>query len=624
VRWAHQVADRFPDGQLFLDLRGFHPDALVMSPADAVQGLLDALQVSPQRIPASLEARIGLYRSLLSGRRMLILLDNARDAEQVRPLLPGSPGCLVLVTSRHQLPGLIAAVGAHVLRLDLLSPAESRELLSRRLGADRMAAEPAAVAEILDRCRGLPLALAIAAARASTRPHLPLAGLANELCQTRDNLDGFEGEEAAADLRAVFSWSMHAVTPAAARLFRLLSVHTGPDLAAPAAASLAGLPLRAAQQLLGELTRAHLLTEVATGRYALHDLMRAYATELADGTDGADERRAATHRVLDHYLHTAHAAAVRLEPQRDPISLDPPAAGVSPVQLADLDHAHAWLAAELANLVTAVGSAYRTGFDEHAWRLAWSLAGVLDLRGHWQDQISVQATAAEAAVRLGNRQAELRIRMYLAFAQARLSAFDEAHLQLRRAVALADELGDPRGRAHTRSNLGWLRLQQLQHRAALDDYRQAHELYREAGYAVGEARMLNAIGWIHAQLEEYEPALRHCQAGLALMVEHDDRQGQGMAWDSIGYAHHHLGDPRQALACYQTALALHREVGDRYLESNTLVHIGDAQAALDDLDRARATWRQALSILDELGHPDAEEVRAKLEPGPASSPVPAS
>jgi hypothetical protein len=341
VHWAHRVADRFPDGHLYVNLRGFDPSGSPMEPAEAVRGFLDALQVSPQGIPASLEAQAGLYRSLLAGRRMLVLLDNARDADQVAPLLPGAPGCLVLVTSRNQLPGLVAAAGAHPVALDLLSRDEAVQLLARRLSHDRVTAEPHATQELVTRCAGLPLALAIVAARAATHPEFPLAALADQLHEARDGLDGFDGGDTATDARAVFSCSYHSLGTPAARLFRLLGLHPGPDVTAGAAASLAGHPVAQVRPLLAELARAHLVVEHAPSRYAFHDLLRAYAGELAHTQDTGTDRRAATHRMLDHYLHTAHGADLLLYGHSETITPDPAQPGVSAERLSDHDQAMA-------------------------------------------------------------------------------------------------------------------------------------------------------------------------------------------------------------------------------------------------------------------------------------------
>jgi DNA-binding SARP family transcriptional activator len=380
VYWAHQVAHRYPDGQLYVNLRGFDPGGAPASPGEAVRGFLDALAVPRHRFPVDLAAQSALYRSLLSGRRMLILLDNARDAEQVLPLLPGSASCLVVVTSRNDLSGLVATTGAHLLTVDVLSTAGSRDLLTRRLGAGRVAAEPRAVDDIITACARLPLALAIAAARAAKHPAFPLSVLAAELSVADNGLDAFAGADPRNDIRAVFSWSYRSLSAPAARLFRLLSLPPGADIAVPAAASLAGVPVREVRRLLTELARAYLVTEHSPGRYQCHDLLRAYARELAEDVDSDPDRRAAMHRLLDHHLYATWAADRALNPERRTIDVAPPVPGVT-LEEPDHDHALAWLDAERTNLCAAVDHAAAHGFGTHAWQLAWALAAYLDQQG---------------------------------------------------------------------------------------------------------------------------------------------------------------------------------------------------------------------------------------------------
>jgi hypothetical protein len=320
VHWAHRVRTRFPNGQLYVNLRGFDPDVQGMTPAEAVRVLLDNLGVPLERIPPSLEAQAALYRGLLDGQRVLVVLDNASDAEQVRPLLPGTPSALALVTSRNQLTSLVAVDGAHPLALDVLGPDEARELLAGRLGAERVAAEPAAAAEIIVRCAGLPLALAIVAARA-VQSGFPLSALADELIEAGGALDVLDGGDPVSEVRAVFSWSYTALSPAAARLFRLLALHPGPEVSPDSAASLTGLPRPQTRRLLIELGRASLVTEHSPHRYTFHDLLRAYAADLTGTHDPVSHRQSATGRLIDHYLHTGYAAARLLNPSRDPIPI---------------------------------------------------------------------------------------------------------------------------------------------------------------------------------------------------------------------------------------------------------------------------------------------------------------
>jgi DNA-binding SARP family transcriptional activator/tetratricopeptide (TPR) repeat protein len=614
MHWAHRVAGNFPDGQLYVNLRGFHPTGTAMEPAEAVRRFLDAFEVPPQRIPASLDAQAGLYRSLLADRRVLVVLDNARDTEQIRPLLPGAPGCAVVVTSRSQLTGLVAGDGAHPITLDLLSTVEAHELLTRRVGPDRVAAEPDAVDQIIARSARLPLALSIVAARAATHPGFPLHTLADELRAAHGGLDAFAGGEASSDLRAVFSWSYRALGDGAAGLFRLLGLHPGPDLTAPATASLAGVPIRRVRPLLDELTRAHLITEHVPGRYTAHDLLRAYAAELA-GTTGTDAwRHAATHRMLDHYLHTAYAADRRLDPHRDVVDLVAPQPGVTPEDLADHDSALAWLTTEHPVLLAAVAHAAGDGFDTHAWQLARTLTTFFDRQGHWHDQAAAHRTALRATQRLADRPGQAHTHRGLARAYTRLGRYDDANDHYRHALDLYGELGDHVSQAHTQINLGWVCERQGDYRGALGHGESALDLYRVAGYRSGQADALNTIGWCHALLGDHHEALARCQQALALHQEIGNRHSLAATWDSLGYVHQHLGNHREATSCYQHAIDLMRDLGDRYSEADALSHLGDAHQAAGDPGPARDAWRAALDVLEQLGHPDAARVRAKLDP----------
>jgi tetratricopeptide (TPR) repeat protein len=611
VYFAHQMAARFPDGQLYVNLRGFGPSGLPVAPGAAVRGFLDALQVPTARIPADLDAQAGLYRSLLAGKRMLVVADNARDAGQARPLLPGTPGCLVLVTSRSQLTSLVAADGAHLIDLDVFTAAEARELLTARLGPGRVAAEPQAATEIIDRCGRLPLALAIVAARATAHPAFPLSDLAAEL--RGDHLDGFAGEvDSAADLRAVFSWSYRALTPEAARLFRLLSLHAGPDTSAAAAASLAAQPLPDVRQLLAELADAHLIGEHRPGRYALHDLLRAYAHGLALAEDPPDQRHAAAGRVLEHYLHTARFADMQLNPTRDPITLTPPRPGVSPEKLDGHQQMLAWFTAEHAVLLAAVVQAAEIGLDACTWQLAWVLWPFLDRRGHWHDQAAVQLTALIAARRLGDPNAQAHAHRFLAEADSRLRRFDDADAHLLAALDLYRQAGDQAGQAHSLLSLALAFERRDRCAEALDPARQAIDLYRAAGNRRGQALALNAAGWFLCRLGGHQQAFALCQQAMDLLEELGDQHGLAGTWDSIGYIRHHLGHYAEARNCYQQALALFQAIGDLSGEAGTLTRLGDTCKAVGDPGAARAAWRQALAILDDLDDPDAERVRATL------------
>jgi len=618
VYWAHRVADRFPDGQLYVDLRGFDPSGSPVSSAEAVRGFLEALGVPAQQIPASLQAQTGLYRSILAERRVLLVLDNARDVEQIRPVLPGSPDCLVVVTSRNQLTGL-AAEGARPIVLDLLSTTEARTLLDRHLGTARTSDHPEAVAEIITLCARLPLALSIVAARAAAYPRFSLADLAGELRRS-GGLDAFDGGDSATNVRAVFSWSYRQLDPAAARMFRLLGLHPGPDLSTAAAASLAGVPVRQARALLAALTRAHLVTERAPGRYAFHDLLRAYATELAEDnehdTDHEHDTHAARDRVLDHYLHTAHTAATILDPLRQPLALDPMRPGVTVEDIADHGQALDWFTAEHRVLMAVINYAAGARLDTQTWQLAWAFADFLDRRGHWYELVSTQTAALHATERLAYRPGLARAHRYLGRVHTRLGHYDEARSHYQHALDAFGELGDRTGQAHTHHSLCVVYERLGRHEDALSHAQQAVDLYRAVGNQAGAAHALNTVGWSYAQLGDHGQALTYCLQAMDLLKELGDRHGQALTWDSLGYAHRHLGHRRQAIACYERALELFRDVGDRYGEAETLIDLGDAYLATGDREPAGDAWRQALDILDAIDESDdshAERVRAKLE-----------
>ncbi len=611
--WAHRARHLFPDGQLYVNLRGFGPAGSAMKPAEAIHGFLEAFAVPLERMPLDLDERAALYRSILADLRVLVVLDNARDVDQVRSLLPGSPGCGVLVTSRNRLTSLVAADGAQPVELDLLPDAEARRLLSSRLGPDRVASEPGSVDGIIRACAGLPLALVVAASNAVANSRLPLSALAGELRKTEGRLDALGADDQYTDVRAVFSWSYRALNSPAARQFRLLGLHAGPDIAMSAAASLAGVPLAQARRDLADLVRAHLVTEWAPGRFTMHDLLREYASELSMIHDSAADRRLAVHRILDHYLHTAYAADQLLRPRRDdPIALAPLPLLVATQTLADYRDAVAWLATERQVLLAALRQAVGYGFDTHVWQLAWAVTSYFDRHGHWYDAASSHEEGLKAAQRLGDLQAQAIIHICLASAYGRLGRHDAANEQMRRALELYEALDDQAGKAHAHRTLTWVLDRQGRYREALMHAEQAVELFRIAGRPAGQARALNAAGWFHIQLGAPGEGLRLCQRALDLQMEIADRFGLVDTLDSIARAHACMARYDEATACYQQARQLCREFDDRYDEAQILVHLGDMSLAADDLDSAVAAWRDAVTIFDDLDLPEAANLRAKL------------
>jgi DNA-binding SARP family transcriptional activator len=612
IRFGRQVARRFPDGQLYLNLRGFDPSLAPMDAAYALRFILDALGVLPHRIPADAEGRAALFRSMIDGKRMLIVLDNAAGTAQVRPLLPGSPHCLVVVTSRHEMAGLVAADGAVPVSLDVLSESEARELLDRRLGGERVRADPEAAAQIIKACARLPLGLSIAVGRASARPKRSLAEVAAELQLAKGGLDALEADDVVTDVRAVFSWSYDQLSGQAARMFRLLGVHPGPDISLSAAASLAGIPRREAGAALRELVRTHMVAEREHGRFTFHDLLRAYATELADQVDSEAERRAAVHRVLDHYLHTAMAASVRFRPYGSALPLDPPVPGVIPADVVDKNQALAWFEAEAPVLLELIDYAAEHGFDEHAWKIPWAMAAYFHRRGRWHRYAVTQGIALAAAERLADKRALAHTHYELAHAQALLSDFDAADPNMREALELFRELGDRAGEAVVLHGLSIMLEGQGRYGEALTHVLDALRMVKAIGHWWTQAALENAAGWHYAHLDQYPQALTHCQRALGLHRESGFRGGVADTLDSLGYIYFRLGELEQARGYYDQALEAFRDIGDPFGESLSLIGFGDILAAADDHAGAQDAWQAAEVILAQLSRPEVEEVRAKL------------
>ncbi|MET8763373.1 tetratricopeptide repeat protein [Lentzea sp. NPDC004782] len=612
VHWAHQAVGRFPDGQLYVNLRGFDPTGVPMQPAEAIRGFLDAFQIAPDRIPTGFDAQVALYRSLLAGRRVLVVLDNAHSSEQVRPLLPGNPTCVVLITSRDQLTSLIARDGAQPMTLKVLSDEEAVELLTRRLGARRVESDPYAVQELIKLCARLPLALGLVTAHAATHPDLPLTTLAEELQDERLRLDILDAGDSYSGARAVFSWSYRALTAGAATLFRLLGIHPGPTISLPAAAALLGVPVPEVRATLAELTRAHLLEQPTPGRYQFHDLLRSYAAELAAAEETGARRQAAVRRMLDFYLQTCSAADRRIAPQRQRIDLQQPTPGVQPLDIVDEKRALDWFVAEHATLPVVIDQAIRHGFDVHAWQLAWTLATYFERQGHWQDWVATQQAALSAATRLEDRGAQAQAHRFLSRAAIRLGRYDEAVPHLEHALDLYQNTGKLVGQARTHIAFSWVRELQERYAEALDHAARALDLFRTAGNRAGEARALDQLGWEQALLGDYPRGRANCEAALALFRKLEHRPGLADTLDSLGYIHHHLDDHAQAIHHYEQSIALSSQLGDYYTEATTWARMGDTYLVAGEHSTAERMWHQAVALLDRLSHPDAQDVRAKL------------
>jgi tetratricopeptide (TPR) repeat protein/transcriptional regulator with XRE-family HTH domain len=607
LSWAHRIKDRFPDGQLYVNLRGFDLQA-PLDPDEALHGLLHALGVQPAAIPAGLDAKSALLRSLSDRRRMLLLADNARSADHVRPLLPGSPGCLTIVTSRDRLDGLAIREGAVGITLDVLSHEEAVALLGRRIGPGRLAREPQAAAELAELCARLPLALSVAAARVAAGPGQRIGPLVAELRKVHDRLDLLGQSDADVDLRTVLDWSYTELPEDASRLLRLLGAHPGPDIDGYASAALLGTPAPP-RGLLNTLTAAHLISERTPGRFGFHDLLRLYAGDLAD-QDDETERRTAMARVLEYYLTTATLAHDFIQPSR----ADRPPGDRDPSQppLGDYAHAMEWFADEFATLQSVIKQAAEHGFESYAWQLASVLTVFMRRTGRREQRVLVHQTALEAAARGSDRAAHATSLRLLADALARVNRRQEALGMLAESMAECRELGDDDGALE--AHLSFVRvLDSLgDYRPALEHARSALVLAEQGSDSLLGADALTAVAKQLARLGEHTEALGFGRRALAGYSGLSHPEGEADILLSIAGSEVALGEYDLAIADYERSLELDRLLGDRYWEAHALARSAEAHQLRGDHARARARRAEAITVLESLHHPDVDEVRSRL------------
>jgi tetratricopeptide (TPR) repeat protein/DNA-binding XRE family transcriptional regulator len=612
VVWAHQVRERFPDGQLYVNLRGYAPGPPVTA-AEALDGFLRALGVPIAEIPPGVAERAALFRSLVDGRRVLVVLDNADNAEQVRPLLPGSGPGMVLVTSRGNLAGLAVSAGAVRINLSRLPTADAVTLLGAVVGPARAGREPEAVAELVRLCARLPLALQVAGQRAAARPHGRLADVAAELAdeQRRLQLLSPATDEFTA-VRPVFSWSYHALPGSEARLFRLLGLHAGPDIGADAVAALAGVDAVAATGLLDGLADAHLVEHTDRDRLASHDLLRAYARERLETEEPPGERRQALLRLTGYYLHTAAAADRLLHPGRHRALATATPPPNQPRALDTFDEALTWCDAEKANLIAAIDAAAQAGLDTAAWQLANNLWSFSYLRKHWSDWISVNQTGLAAACRAGDVNGQARMLNGLAVALMGAGRFDDAVEQFHRARPLFHETGDRWGEAGVLINLADTFLGQRRYDTALDHAELALPLVGELDTPYLEGIALGTLSEAYLGLRRYDKALHNFRRVLELCRRIGHRHGEGTTLLHLGKACLGLRRYDSALDYLTQALELSRVSADRHGEGHALMYLGNLYDATHRPAPARRHWLTALPILDDIGDPRGDELRARL------------
>ncbi|MFD1044694.1 ATP-binding protein [Kibdelosporangium lantanae] len=599
--WAHRVKDRFPDGHLHVNLRGFDP----REPMDAGQALHDFLQalgVAPRSIPKALDAKAALYRSMLADRRVLIVLDNARSSDHVRPLLPGSSSCVTIITSRNRLDSLTVREGAHRISLDVLPTRDALTLLAQRVQDTRVAADPQAATELANLCARLPLALSIVAARAASQPALSLTDLAREVREERNRLDAWDPGDIDLSIRSVFSWSYKVLSPQAAQLFRYLGAHPGPNIDLYACNALVG---GSAKVALNELTRAHMLTEYAPRRFRFHDLLRAYAIEQAK-TEA--ELTQALQRMFDYYLTTAQDADQILQPCREGVVRTP--SGSS--QITSFDVAMAWFTAEQATLQSLITFAAEQGFASQAWRLAWAYTTFLRRKGRFEDRLTVNRIAVEVARRSGDNVGRGMALRQLASTIAWFGKFDEALEYLREAFAVVADSKDPS--TECRIHLTYARVFEGngKYTEALAHARRAWKIAQGQANLLQQAETLNTLGKDLLLVGKYAEALPYSERARSIFREFDYTDGQADALVTIGDIKRSLGEYTEAVSCHQQALTLNRQIHDKFWEARGLEHLGATYQAFGEREHARAAFQESLAILRKLHDASAERVSQKL------------
>jgi tetratricopeptide (TPR) repeat protein len=553
-----------------------------------------------------------MYRSLLSGRRVLVVLDNAASAGQVRPLLPGMAGCLAIITSRNTLSGLAARDGAQRLTLDVLSPGDAVTLIGRVAGTERTAANPAAADRLAQLCGRLPLALRITADRAASHRHLSLTDLVDELTLEHDRLDALAADEKTTQVRAVFSWSYQALEPGPARAFRLLGLHQGPDISTPAAAALIDAPIPATRQLLRILTGGHLLEEIGRDRYQLHDLVRVYAAECAHASEPEPHRTAAVRRLLTWYMQTADAFSRTMIPDTRHVRLDPPPPSCRPAVFTTPRQALDWAKSEIASLIPALRQAAAVGDDAIAWKLPAALGPVFSFQQKGTDLLPALYSAIAVTRRLGDRAAEARLLSWLAETCLDVGRPAQATESCQRALAISAETGDLYGQwvARQLEGMSYLALERFSE--ALDCIQQALVTARQTSDLRAQGMSLIWLGAVHEDLGSLEAAVNLSGEAAAFLEKTGNRSQHAFAIQRLAETYHHCGRIGDALSHYRQAQAIFHEIGDRLTEAVVLMELGQAQRDLGEADAARQCWQVALTTFEDLGDARAEQVHSQL------------
>ncbi|WP_169789935.1 AfsR/SARP family transcriptional regulator [Actinoplanes subtropicus] len=601
VRWAHAVRERFPDGQLFVDMLGFHPGPR-RPVAEALALALVAFGVPAERVPVAVDAQVALYRSVLAGRRVLLILDNVADPDQVRQLVPGDPGCLVVATSRDRLSGLVARDGARRLTVDVLPPGDAVEVLAGAAGPAGLGDDPEAARELARLCGHLPLALRIAGARLADRPHAGVREHIAELtARGRMSQLRVDGDDQAT-VRAAFDLSYRALTPAAGRLFRRLGLVPSPaGLAPPAAAALAGVPEPDLGPLADSLARLHLVRVTERNRLAGHDLLLEYAAELAAEHDEAADRDAAAHRLLHFYLHNADRVSADLNgPPRLGLPREPAPAGVPILEFGDHAQARKWLDAEWANLVAAVEYAAAAGRHRLAWQLAHALHHVLRLQAPPAQWEAVARTGLAAARRDGDPRGETVLRQSLGLLRWRTGDIRGARADFEASAELAAEAGWRVGESAAHCTIGIVLAQLGRPAAAIDRFERAVAIDRELGDRRAEAGSLINLATACEEVGDLARAARHNELAMPLLRDTGQHLGAAIAAENLATIRRELGRLEEARSAAEESLRISREIGGGNEEAAALIALGRVHGEAGRYETAEQALTAALKIAQEL------------------------
>ena len=611
LRWAHLHSDRFPDGQLYVDLRGFHPSMAPLPAAEALRVLLDALGVEPKALPTTFDGQLAIYRQLTVGRRLLLVADNARDAAQVAPLIPSGMRCMTIITSRNQLSGLTNR-RPKLIEVDRLSNIEARELLCGYLTDARVESEPDAIETVIEHCGGMALALAIVAGRARKKPDFPLEMFAQQLSDTAARLDLLDTTDPATSIRAIMSWSYPLLSTDAAMAFRLGAAADGVSLSIGAVCALMGWNERQTDRALRALEDASLVRQVSPGRFGMHDLVRLYAIERGHEIDSRDFGKAAARRLTSYYLHSAYAADRLLAEFRRSIDLPILEDGVVAEQPADEFEALDWFSGEYQNLVAAQRAAGRREWVEQVWAFAWTLDNFRWRNGLIRDDIQAWQLGLEAATQISLFARGLAHRR-LGRAYGRAGDWILALYHVRRAIDIADEAEDDPGAAHGLRILSWLCERTGDEEGAVDAARGSYERYFSIGNPVWTAHALSVLGDCYSRASDEKTARECWERALALHREYGHDTGEAETLLAIGASAQQHDDPEAALTCLQEAANIYERIKDIYHQADALERVGVALGMLGRVTEARSHWMQSLMLYREHGREaDAERVTTRL------------